>query len=155
MVRYVEKVIVPFLNEKRAKMSLEKTHPSLALFDCFRGQATSEFYSLLKKHNIIPVLVPANCTNKLQPMDVSVNKPVKDHIKQYFHSWYTQEVQSQLQSSFPVHEVKVDIRASIVKAKSINWFISAWESIKTRPDIVINGFKKAGIFDAIKAVTED
>ena len=86
-------------------------------------------------------------------MDVSVNKP-EDHIKQCFHSWYAQEVQSQLQSSVPVHEVKVDVRASIVKAKSINWFISGWESIKTRPDIVINGFKKAGIFDAIKAVTK-
>lgn len=83
-------------------------------------------------------------------MDVSVNKPVKDHIKQCFHSWYAQEVQSQLQSSVPVHEVKVDVRASIVKAKSINWFISAWESIKTRPDIVINGFKKAGILMQLK-----
>ena len=56
MVYYVEKVIVPFLNEKRAKMSLEKTHPTLALFDYFRGQAASEFYSMLEKHDIIPVL---------------------------------------------------------------------------------------------------
>ena len=152
MVRYVEKVIVPFLDEKRAEMNLEKTHPALALFDCFRGQVTPEFYSLLEKHNIIPVLVPANCTDKLQPMNVSVNKSVKDHIKQSFHSWYAEEVQSQLQSSVPVHEVKVDVRASIIKAKSINWFISV---CKKRPDIVINGFKKAGIFDAVKAVTED
>ena len=66
------------------------------------------------------MLVPANCTDKLQPMDVSVNKPVNDHIKQCSHSWYAQEVQSQLQSSVPVHEVKVDVRVSIVKAKSIN-----------------------------------
>ena len=137
MVRYVEKVIVPFLDENRAEMNLEKTHPALALFDCFRGQVTPEFYSLIEKHNIIPVLVPANCMDKLQPMDVSVNKPVKDHIKQSFHSWYAEEVQSQLQSSVPVHEVKVDVRASIIKAKSINRFISAWESIKKRPDIGI------------------
>ena len=152
MVRYVEKVIVPLLDEKRAEMNLEKTHPALALFDWFRGHVTPEFYSLLEKHNIILVLVPANCTDKLQPMDVSVNKPVMDHNKQSFHSWYAEEVQSQLQWSVPVHEVKVDVRASIIKAKSMNWFISAWESIKKCPDIVINGFKKAGIFDAVKAL---
>ena len=93
MKRYVDKVIVPFLDEKRAALKLDKTHPALAIFDCFRGQTTPESYSLFEKHNIIFVQVPANCTDKLQPLDVSVNKRIKDELKKSFHSWYASEVQ--------------------------------------------------------------
>ena len=74
--------------------------------------------------------VPTNCTDRLQPLDVSVNKPIKDDLKKsfHFHSWYANEVQEQLKS-VPVHEVKVDVSAAVFKTKSISWFISAWESL--------------------------
>ena len=74
MKRYVEKIIVPFLDEKRAALNLDMTYPALAIFACFRGQTTLEFYSLLEKHNIIFVQVPANCTDKLQPLDIYLHK---------------------------------------------------------------------------------
>ena len=92
MKRYAEKIIVPFIDAKRRDLHLEKSHPALAIYDCFRGQTTPEFLSLLKKHNIISVQVPAHCTDKLQPLDVSVNKPIKDHLKKSFQSWYSEEV---------------------------------------------------------------
>ena len=152
MKRYVEKIIVPFLDAMKVALQLNKSHPALAIFDCFRGQTTPEFLSLLKKHNIVSVQVPANCTDRLQPLDVSVNKPIKDNLKKSFHSWYANEVQKQLKS-VPVREVKVDVSAAIIKMKSVSWFISAWESLQARPEIVINGFKKTGILDAVTAAT--
>uniref|UniRef100_A0A1X7T019 DDE-1 domain-containing protein n=1 Tax=Amphimedon queenslandica TaxID=400682 RepID=A0A1X7T019_AMPQE len=84
MESYVEKLIVFYLNEKRAALKLEKSHPALAIFDCFCGQSTTPFFSLLKKHNIIAVQIPANYTDHLQPLDVSVNKPFKDQVKKSF-----------------------------------------------------------------------
>ena len=152
MKRYVEKIIVPYLDAMRAALQLSESHPALAIFDCFHGQTTPEFLSLLKEHNIVFVQVPANYTNRLQPLDVSVNKPIKDDLKMNFHSWYANEVQKQLQS-VPVHEVKVDVSAAVIKTKSISWFISAWESLQGCPEIVINGFKKTGILDAVTAAT--
>ena len=38
------------------------------------------------------VFVPANCTGELQPMDLSVNKSVKDFLKVQFQEWYAAEV---------------------------------------------------------------
>ena len=105
---YVEKIVVPYLEAKRVALKLSKSHPPLAIFDCFRGQTTPEFLPLLKVHNIVSVQIPANCTDRLQPLDVSVNKPIKDDLKKSFHSWYANEVQKQLKS-VPVHEVKVDV----------------------------------------------
>lgn len=151
MVRYVEKVIVPFLTRKRTELKLEKLHPALAIFDCFRGQSTPSFYALLKKHNIVTVQVPPNCTDQLQPLDVSVNKPMKDEVKRNFQIWYANEVQTQLMK-VPVHKVKVDISAPVIKAKSIGWFISSWDYITAHPDIVKNGFRKCGITEAVTSI---
>ena len=109
---------------KRAALQLSKSHPALAIFDCFRGQTTPEFLSLLEEHNIVCVQVPANCTNRLQPLDVSINKPIKDDLKKSFHSWHANEMQKQLQS-VPVHKVEVDVSAAVIKAKNVSWFISA------------------------------
>ena len=63
MKRYLLKVIVPFINSKRNSLKLSPTHPALAIFDCFRGQTTPDFYQLLQQHNICYVIVPANCTD--------------------------------------------------------------------------------------------
>ena len=37
-----------------------------------------------------------NCTDRLQPLDVSVNKSVKEFLCQKFHSWYAESVSTQL-----------------------------------------------------------
>ena len=131
----------------------EDTTCSCHFFDCFRGQTTPEFKAVLEKH-IIHVPVPANCTtDKLQPLDVSINKPMKDELKRRFHQWYAEEVSKQLKT-VSVHKVRVDVSAAVIKAKSLGWFVSAWQSLSARPTLAINGFKKAGIYDAVTELTQ-
>ena len=129
MKRYIEKVIVPFISKKRESLKLNKDCPTLAVFDCFKGQTTPAIHALLESHNIITVKVPANCTDKLQPLDVSLNKPMKDEMKQRFQVWYAEEVQKQLQDKVPLDQVKVDMPSSVIKNKSANWMIS-WQTLK-------------------------
>ena len=47
--------------------------------------------------------------------------------------------------------MKVDTRTSILKPKSANWLIGALESLSKKPEIVLNGFRMAGIVDALKS----
>ena len=61
--------------------------------------------------------MPANCTDKLQPMDVSINKPVKDEMKKRFQCCYAGEVHKQLKA-VTLGEVKVDVAAAAIKTKS-------------------------------------
>lgn len=150
MLRYVKKIIVPFLNNKRASLHLNKKHPALCIFDHFRGQMTTEFKNMLSKHNIVYVTVPANCTDKLQPLDVAVNKAIKDEIRSRFQSWYVSEVREQLKTQ-PVHEVAVDVSASVVKTRNLGWFVSSWQSLAARPTVAINGCKKT---DAMTEVSD-
>ena len=84
MMRYAHKILLPFIKKKKESMGLEEDHLCLTIFDVFRGQHTPAFRELLEKNNIDHVNVPANCTDKLQPLDLSVNKPLKDEMKKRF-----------------------------------------------------------------------
>ena len=64
----------------------------LAIFDVFKGQTTDTIYEMLEKNRILIVKIPVNCTDRLQPMDVSVNKAVKDFLRQKFMEWYSTQV---------------------------------------------------------------
>ena len=154
MKRYIEKIIVPFVSSKRELLKLDKDRPALAIFESFKGQTTPDIISILQSHNIIAVQVPANCTDTLQPLDVSLNKPVKDEMKKRFQMWYSEQVQKQLQEGVPINEVKVEMPASVMKNLSANWMMSTWEALKSRSELAVNGFQKAGTSSAIDSVTD-
>ena len=45
---------------------------------------------LMEGNNIHTCLMPPNSTDRLQPMDVAVNKPAKAFLKQKFQMWYAE-----------------------------------------------------------------
>ena len=151
MLRYADKVLLPCVKKKREAMGLNENHPCLTIFDVFRGQQTPALRELLEKNNIDRINVPANCTDKLQPLDLSVNKPFKDEMKKRFQAWYAEEVQKQLTSGTTISDVKIDTYTSIPKPKSANWLIGTLDTLSQKPEIVINGFRKSGILDALKS----
>ena len=92
MKRYLEKILIPFIEEQRTVLKLKSTHRALVLADGFKGQNTEEFIAVLEKHNISFVKIPPNCTDKLQPLDVSVNKSMKNEMRSKFQLFYASEV---------------------------------------------------------------
>ena len=74
MREYCERIIFPYIEEKRSALKLSSDQPAVLIFDNFKAQCTSSLLSLLDSHNINVVLVPPNCTDRLQPLDLSVNK---------------------------------------------------------------------------------
>ena len=113
--RYIDLILLPFINRKCQELKLAESHPALVLFDCFKGQTTEDVQQMLLENNIHSVQIPANCTDKLQPMDVSINKPMKNEIKRRFQEWYASEVQRQLSDNIPIHEVKVNVTLTNIK----------------------------------------
>ena len=82
MVQYIDHIIIRNRGDK----------PALVIMDNFKGQSTTEINELLEANDIHVSLLSPNTTDKLQPMDVSVNKPAKDFLKQRFEEWYASEV---------------------------------------------------------------
>ena len=129
MERFIKKIVIPFIEHKREALKLGVKHPAMAMFDGFKGQTTDNIRSLLAANNIVVIQLPPNCTDKLQPLDLSVNKPVKDGMKAKFQQWYADEVKKQLQTT-PVKEIKVNVNLAVVKNPSASWLISVWHGLK-------------------------
>ena len=63
-------------------MGLADTFPALAIFDVFKGQTTDDVFQMLRSNHIFVISIPANCMDKLQPMDLGINKILKQSMKQ-------------------------------------------------------------------------
>ena len=148
MIRYLTKILLPYIIKKRKEMKLRDDYRALAILDQFKGQVTDAIFKLLEENHVNLVIVPANCTDRLQPLDVSVNKPVKAFLRKQFQEWYAQKISEQLDASTEV--VPVDLRLSVVKPLGASWMIKLYDYMKSNPDIIQNGFVGAGITDFLK-----
>ena len=88
MLQYIDRLICPYVERKRKELQLGSEFPALVMFGDFSGQTTQVIFDHLKKHGIMYVLIPKTCADRLQPMDLSVNKPFNDRLKQSFQTWY-------------------------------------------------------------------
>ena len=143
MNEYLEHIILPYIRNKRAQLKLADNYPALLTFDNFKAQCTAPILTLLDQNNINIVLIPPNCTDRLQPLDLSVNKSAKSFLRNEFQTWYAKQVCSQLQGQS--ENKPVDLRLSIVKPLAAEWMKSCYDYIKSKPIIIQNGFREAGI----------
>lgn len=153
MLQYVEKVILPYVEEIRDDLPLVNTttQKAVALFDVYKAHQSEKLLSLLKKNDIIPLFVPAACTDKLQPLDLSVNREYKEELKAHFHDWYSAEIMQLLKQQEAdsgdgaSNSVVVDTKTSVIKPIHANWVIATHQKMSTRSDLIQMGFRKAGL----------
>ena len=138
MKLYIDKIILPYVQSKRKELKLSEDYPALAIFDVFKGQQTGNVTSILEKNNIYAVNIPANCTDKLQPMDLSVNRAAKEFMRNKFSEWYAEKVQKQLDTGVTA---SVDLKMSTMKPLGARWLISLFDYLKNNNSIIKNGFK--------------
>ena len=69
--RYITEHLIPVLGGR----------PTLFALDLMGSHKTPTVLNLLRQNNITPSLIPGGCTGLLQPLDVSVNKPLKEVIR--------------------------------------------------------------------------
>ena len=94
-------IIVPFVEQMRE--FLEEDKAAVVIMDNFKGQVTKRMTKLMDSHNIHTYLIPPNTTDRLQPMDVAVNKPAKAFLKQKFQIWYAEQISVQLEDLLLEH----------------------------------------------------
>ena len=143
--RYIVNILLPYLTQKKMELKVVPDQRALLMFDNFKGQCTEALLKLLDENNVSVVFIPPNCTDRLQPLDVSVNKSAKEFLRRKFHVWYAENVCAQLEGKLPKQQV--DLRLNVVKPLGAKWMVELFDYIKSKPDVISNGFKKSGIFD--------
>ena len=129
MSRYIREIW--FAYTKRSK--------SLLVLDSFKCHISDEAKNQIKRGNSIPAVIPGGCTSKLQPLDVSINRPFKAILRnqwqQYMMNWAANNDQGKPK---PVDKQTI-----------LDWIINAYEYIKARPEMIKKSFKVTGISTAL------
>jgi len=90
MISYIEMVIVPYMTEKRRLLGLDAKHTGLVIL----GQQTTGV-ELLQRNNLLYAIVLPNCTDHLQPLDVSVNHAAKQFLRNKFENCHADNITAQ------------------------------------------------------------
>ena len=150
MLQYIQDIIIPFVNETRQNIGADEKQPALAIFDHFKGQMTERVIQKLEDNYLHSVLIPANYTGLLQPMDVSVNKVVKSYLRSEFSKWYSDQLAEKLSKDC---EECVDLSTARMKSVGARWLVNLYEHLENSPDIIVNDFRHAGIHQALNLLT--
>ena len=92
-------------------------------------------------------------------LDIRVNKAVKHFLKRKLFSWYSEKVVAQLEDKdiddddFQVPSV--DLSMAVMKHIGAKWLDEMHSYIKDNPQLIVNGFLKAGVPQAIDSFYEE
>ena len=104
--------------------------------DVHRAQQADDAKALLKKKNSELVNVPPGCTSRVQPVDVSFNKPFKDVVRQLSEKHLDENLQRYSEGKTSASEIGVLVT---------KWVGKAWTKVGSNRDMVVRSFKKCGI----------
>ena len=113
---------------------------SLYIFDNFKVQLAAQVLELLKNNHVETVFVPSNCTDQLQPFNLSVNKPTKDFLRKNLKNGMVYNQGTAVPIKFPL---------STMKPLGAQWIKELYSYMIEHSDIAHNGFKAAGIPDIV------
>lgn len=126
-IKYIEMYLIPALNGK----------PSLFAMDLCTSHKTPAVLEILRSKQITPTLIPAGCTSLVQPLDVSINKPLKEYIRTL-----TEEAIRDCESLEKVEKWTVSDRR-ILTTWSVGdaWYLFAVE----KDELIRRVFRKVGL----------
>jgi hypothetical protein len=90
------------------------------------------------------VVIPGGMTLQLQVLDVVVNKPFKDHLKQLYSEWLLKGDHA-LSPAGRIKKPSVTILCQ--------WIITAWQRISS--EVTVKCFKKCCVFSAVDETEDD
>ena len=79
--------------------------------------------------------------------DLTVSREAKKFMKDQFTSWYSAQIQSQLDSGVVLDDVDVDLRLSVLKPIHATWIVSMYNHLSSSEgrQSIAKGWKKAGV----------
>ena len=81
MKNYIKAILQPDLNGE----------PGLLIFDKYKSHYEDSVNVLLEESNVSTIIIPGGYTCVLQPLDVSINGPMKDKFKENWANWMAEE----------------------------------------------------------------
>ena len=117
---------------------------SLLVWDAFRVHLADPVKRALRQTNTDVAVIPGGLTSVLQPLDVCLNKPFKDRVRERWTTWIVEGEKSLT----PAGNVRA---ASLTTVAS--WVLEAWRDLPE--EMVARSFKKCGISNSTDGTEDD
>ena len=96
LIVYVTKVLIPYRTKTIQELGLHADQKMVYIYDLHYSHKDASVLALLDANNIIPIFIPASCTDLHQVCDVCINKPYKngvaaefiDYLSTKYTDWY-------------------------------------------------------------------
>ena len=107
----------------------------LLVFDSFKAHITDDVMEAFDMANASVVVLPGGCTSKAQPVDVSLNRPIKDIVRGQWEEFMTTNI-----AHCRVREAPAPTKDNIEE-----WIVRANAQLDSQPQCVAKSFKVCGI----------
>lgn len=124
--RYVKTILTPWLARHREQDNLPADQKGLLMKDVYGARRTPDILETLDKAGWRVQFVPACCTGRSQPLNISVNAVLKSRLTDGFTEWYTKFVEKALKehdnnTEEAVESVNPDLWLSVLKPTHAHW----------------------------------
>lgn len=117
---------------------------SMIVLDAFRCHRTEQIKKMFQNENCVLAMIPGGLTSMLQPLDVSINKPFKQHLKEIWSEWLSSND----------HTFTTGGAMKKVSMPQIcQWILDAWEKIPA--ELIRKAFKKCCISNKMDGSEDD
>ena len=114
------------------------------MWDSFSAHLVDSAKRQLRENNTTTAVIPGGLTSVVQPLDVCLNKPFKDRLRQKWCTWIIEG-----EKTFTAGG---NIRAAPLPT-ICTWIKDSWDEIPR--DMVARSFKKCGISNAMDGTEDD
>lgn len=145
--RYINRVVVPFLEKQRKKLDLPFDFPAVLILDCWSVHISKRFLEWMAlNHPLIRLLfVPANCTGVMQPCDLAGQRELKCALRSIGTLYASVQVQEALKrlAALDLNEeereeriaagaIKIDTSTTALKPYIPDWHLAAWRQLQVK-----------------------
>ena len=118
------------------------------IMNTLKGPDNDETRKFCAKSSCEIIIIPHKLRNEFQPLDIRVNKAAKSFIFEKYNSWLANEVSKQFRE--PAADVKVSLKLSVIKPLHAKLIVDLYNTLEDDKEMAINGFRSAGITEAIE-----
>lgn len=127
----VNDVIAPYFEGKKKKLGLPSSQRSIWKIDCWSVHKSESFRNWMKKHHptIIIIFVPGGCTGLWQPLDVGLQRIMKQSMKCSAHRDIVTEATAKLATISSANDLRLDVTVGNLRNRSVGWIVDAISEI--------------------------
>jgi hypothetical protein len=132
MRSYINDIIAPYFDQKKAENGLPASQCSLLQLDVWSVHRSEEFRGWMRTNHptIILDYVPGGCTGIYQPCDVGIQRPLKLSIKKSYHEDVVQELTLQLRNGDSTPTLKEGIKD--LRDRTPRWLWNAYNILNKK-----------------------